>query len=83
MIVEKMKKFCVLFSVLFCSLTFYGQGLKISEVKETVSGTDAFHAPIDWNGHPCGLVKVLAVFPDLQFDGLVMWSLRIMNIKYF
>lgn len=82
MIDEKMKKFCVLFSVLFCSLTFYGQGLKISEVKETVSGTDAFHAPIDWNGHPCGLVKVLAVFPDLQFDGNVVGDVVSENNEY-
>lgn len=76
-----MKKFCVFF-VLFCSLTSFGQGLKISEVKETVSGTDAFHAPIDGNGHPCGLVKVLAVFPDLRFDGNVVGDVTSDNNEY-
>ena len=73
-----MNKFCVLFSVLFCSLTLYGQGLKISEVKETISGTDAFHAPTDKNGFPCGLIKVQSVIPDLSFRGDVVGE-----VEYF
>lgn len=77
-----MNKFCVLFSVLFCSLTLYGQGLKISEVKETVSGTDAFHAPTDKNGLPCGLVKVQSVIPDLSFRGDVVGEVVAENNEY-
>ena len=77
-----MKKFCVLLSVLFCSLTLYGQGLKISEVKETVSGTDAFHAPTDKNGLPCGLVKVQSVIPDLSFRGDVVGEVVAENNEY-
>ena len=77
-----MKKFCVLFSILFCSLTLYGQGLKISEVKETVSGTDAFHAPTDKNGLPCGLVKVQSVIPDLSFRGDVVGEVVAENNEY-
>ena len=77
-----MKRFCFILSVLFCFLTSFGQGLKISEVKETTSGTDAFHAPIDEDGHPCGLVKVLAAFPDLQFDGNVVGDVTPENNEY-
>ena len=82
MIDEMMKRFCFILSVLFCFLTSFGQGLKISEVKETTSGTDAFHAPIDEDGHPCGLVKVLAAFPDLQFDGNVVGDVTPENNEY-
>ena len=77
-----MKKFCVLFSVLFCTLTLYGQGLEISEVKETVSGTDAFHAPVDESGHPCGLVKVQSVIQDLYFSGDVVGEIVSENNEY-
>lgn len=59
----------VLLIFILCSHLAVAQGTKIKGVKETVSGTDAFNAPIDSNGHPCGLVKVLATISDLTFDG--------------
>lgn len=55
----------------FVCLNIFPQGIKVKEVKETVSGSDAFHAPMDENGHPCGLVKVLTTIDDLTFEGNV------------
>jgi tetratricopeptide (TPR) repeat protein len=66
-----MKKFVVLF-LLFNCISFYGQGLAIKEMKEIVSGSDAFHAPNDSLGHPCGLIKVLSTVSDLEFEGQIV-----------
>lgn len=61
----------VLLFLFFVCLNIFPQGVKVKEVKETVSGSDAFHAPMDENGHPCGLVKVLTTIGDLTFEGNV------------
>ena len=61
----------VLLFLFFVCLNIFPQGAKVKEVKETVSGSDAFHAPMDENGHPCGLVKVLTTIGDLTFEGNV------------
>ena len=58
------------------------QGIKVVDVKETVSGTDAFHAPIDGNNPPCGLVKILAIFSDLRFAGDVVGDVTSENNEY-
>lgn len=62
--------------IIFACILFFqvasAQGIKIKDVKETVSGSDAFHAPIDLNGNPCGLVKVVSTIQDLTFDGEVV-----------
>lgn len=59
--------------MLFCCCQIvWAQGIKVKEVKETISGSDAFHAPSDENGHPCGLVKVLTTIDDLTFDGNIV-----------
>ena len=75
-------KFGVVVVYLVLASSTLAQGIKVAEIKETVSGTDAFHAPIDENGHPCGLVKVLAVFPDLRFDGNVVGDVASENNEY-
>lgn len=67
---------------LFCSQIIFGQGMKIEEVKETVSGTDAFHAPLDNNGNPCGLVKVLSTIEDLSFDGQIVGDVENKTNEY-
>ncbi len=76
-----MKKILIIIFLINSQVSF-AQGLKVDDVKETVSGSDAFHAPIDENGHPCGLVKVLAVFPDLRFDGNVVGDVTPENNEY-
>jgi hypothetical protein len=80
---EMKKKFSVsfAFAVLF-AISSYAQGLKITEIKETISGSDAFHAPMDKNGHPCGLVKIQAMIPDLRFEGEVEGDFMYENNEY-
>jgi tetratricopeptide (TPR) repeat protein len=82
MIDGMMKRFCVFIFPLFCIIASSAQGLKITEVKETVSGSDAFHAPMDKNGHPCGLVKIQAMIPDLRFEGEVEGDFMYENNEY-
>lgn len=60
----------------------WAQGIKVADVKETVSGSDAFHAPMDKNGHPCGLVKILSLIPDLRFEGEVEGDYTFENNEY-
>ena len=62
--------------------TCNGQGFSIKEMKETVSGSDAFHAPVDTLGHPCGLIKVLTTYPDLEFEGQIVGNV-IKNINEY
>ena len=76
-----MRVVLVLLEVLICQITF-AQEIKIKEVKETVSGTDAFHAPIDSNGNPCGLVKVLSTIKDLSFDGSIVGRIENKTNEY-
>lgn len=72
---------CIAFMVLFV-VTSYAQGIKIVEMKESVSGSDAFHAPIDRNGHPCGLVKIQSMYSDLCFAGEVEGNFAFDNNEY-
>lgn len=77
----KWKVILALVFLLYISSTL-AQGIKVVDVKETVSGTDAFHAPIDGNNHPCGLVKILTVFSDLRFAGDVVGDVISENNEY-
>ena len=70
------------FILVFAYIISYSQGLKIVEVKESVSGSDAFHAPMDRNGHPCGLVKIQTMIPDLRFGGEVEGDFSYENNEY-
>lgn len=60
----------------------FAQGITIKEVKETVSGTDAFHAPIDSKGNPCGLVKVMSTIQDLTFKGEIVGDVENKTNEY-
>ncbi len=77
-----MKKICFLVSAFFCVLYSFAQGFKITEVKETISGSDAFHAPMDNNSHPCGLIKVQSITPDLHFSGDIVGNVAFENNEY-
>lgn len=70
------------FLLLIVTNNIFAQGIKIKEVKETVSGSDAFHAPIDLNGNPCGLVKVVSTIQDLTFDGEVVGKVENKTNEY-
>lgn len=70
--------------ILFASFAnnVIAQGLKVVEVKETASGSKAFQAPLDSNGHPCGLIKVMSTFPDLKFEGDIHGDVEFRNNEY-
>lgn len=64
------KNLClVLLGLVALSLKTSAQGIVVKELKEVPSGSDAFHAPLDKNGSPCGLLKVRTTAKDLVFDG--------------
>lgn len=66
---------------LICQFSL-AQEIQIKEMKETVSGSDAFNAPVDNNGHPCGLVKVLTTIDDLSFVGNVIGNVENKTNEY-
>lgn len=47
----------------------YAQGFKVKDFKQALSDGSAFHAPMDAEGHPCGLIKVRTDNSELQFKG--------------
>lgn len=49
----------------------FSQGFKVKEFKQNMSDGSAFHAPMDANGHPCGLVKVRSDNAELRFGGCI------------
>jgi len=53
----------------FYSLYTYSQGFKVKEFKLNINATTAYNAPVDSEGHPCGLIKIRTSNPDLQFKG--------------
>ena len=61
-------------SLLFVSvcLLSFSQGLKVKEFKQNLNDGSAFHAPMDAEEHPCGLIKVRTDNPDLEFVGDVV-----------
>jgi len=61
----------VLIQFPFCQYSF-SQGLKIKEFKQSINDGSAFHAPLDAEGHSCGLIKVRANNSDLHFKGNII-----------
>ena len=78
-----MKRTVVLLALLYiCFHSLSAQGLKVVDIKEIPSGSDAFHAPVDGNGHPCGLVKIQSVSPDLHFKGEIVGDVSLESNEY-
>ena len=65
------------------NLICLSQGIKIVKVEETNSGADAFHAPNDKNGIPCGLVKLKSTFSDLSFYGQIVGNVDNKTNEYY
>lgn len=65
------------------SMGLNAQGIAIIEFDEVPSGSDAFHAPIDLNGSPCGLLKVRTMVNDLRFEGNVVGCPKNENNEYY
>lgn len=47
----------------------YSQGFKIKEFRQNINDGSAFNAPMDAEGHPCGLIKIRTDNTELQFKG--------------
>ncbi len=57
---------------IFVALTSFSQGLLIKEFKQNFNDGSAFQAPLDANGHSCGLIKVRTDITGLKFRGDVV-----------
>ena len=60
--------------MLVCSLCQYSfpQGLKVKDFQHNINDGSAFHAPLDSEGHPCGLIKVRSDNSELVFRGNII-----------
>ncbi len=50
----------------------YAQGFKVKDFKQALNDGSAFHAPLDDEEHPCGLIKVRSDNSELQFKGNIV-----------
>ena len=67
----EMRTYILILAMVICQISF-AQGFKMKEFKSNLNDGSAFHAPMDAEGHPCGLIKVRTDNPDLQFKGDVV-----------
>ena len=70
------KRFIYILLVLVVSIAFssnsFSQGFKVKEFRQNMSDGSAFHAPMDSEGHPCGLIKVRTDDGELKFKGNIV-----------
>ena len=52
------RRYIIIFFSILWSLTSFSQGFKVKEFKQNMNDGSAFHAPMDADGRPCGLIKV-------------------------
>ncbi len=64
--------FLFLVMLFSCFQSIYAQGFKIKEFKQNINDGSAFHAPMDAEGHPCGLIKVRTDNTELKFRGNIV-----------
>ncbi len=72
----------LLFSLICICQVAYSQEIVVKNMKETVSGTEAFRAPNDSLGHPSGLIKIQTMIQDLYFVGNVVGDYKYGNNEY-
>lgn len=72
------------FIILFAWSTLaFSQGFKVKEFKQNMSDGSAFHAPLDANGHPCGLIKVRSDNAELKFGGNIVGDVENKTNEYW
>lgn len=59
------------------------QGFKVKEFKLNINDGSAFHAPLDAEGHPCGLVKVRSDNAELKFKGNIVGEVENKTNEYW
>lgn len=62
------KLICLILSCLLCQYSF-PQGFRVKDFQQSINDGSAFHAPMDAEGHPCGLIKVRTDNSELDFRG--------------
>ena len=50
----------------------FAQGFKVRDFKQNINDGSAFHASLDAEGHPCGLIKVRTDNAELKFKGNIV-----------
>ena len=65
-------RYLTLFLSFFLFSQIFSQGFNVKEFKQNLNDGSAFQAPMDAEGHPCGLIKVRTDNPDLQFKGDIL-----------
>lgn len=66
------KRLVALIGILHFCICSFSQGFIVKEFRQNLNDGSAFHAPMDADGHPCGLIKVRTDNPELQFKGAVV-----------
>ena len=61
----------------------FSQGFKVKEFQQNISDGSAFHAPMDANGHPCGLIKVRIDDEELKFKGDIVGEIENKTNEYW
>ena len=72
----------IFISTVLCQNSF-SQGFKVNEFKQNINDGSAFHAPLDANGHPCGLVKVRTDNAELKFKGNIVGEVENKTNEYW
>lgn len=76
-------KWCLFVFLLAWNSLAFSQGFKVKEFKQNISDGSAFNAPLDAEGHPCGLIKVRTDVAELQFKGDVMGDVENKTNEYW
>lgn len=71
----------VIFS--FTCNTSSAQGFKVKEFQQNINDGSAFRAPIDENGHPCGLIKVRTDNAGMKFKGNIVGEVENKTNEYW
>lgn len=69
--------------LLFLFTNSFAQGFKVKEFKQNINDGSAFHAPLDADGHPCGLIKVRTDNTELKFKGNIVGEVENKTNEYW
>lgn len=72
----------IVFAMTFFTNSF-SQGFNVEEFKQNINDGSAFHAPLDDEGHPCGLIKVRANDASLKFKGNIVGEVENKTNEYW
>lgn len=61
----------------------FSQGFKVKDFRQNINDGSAFHAPMDAEGHPCGLIKVRTDNAGLKFKGNIVGDIENKTNEYW